>query len=44
MFWKKFCKTCQEIIGSNHIDILEMDASKTGIDDVRELIENSKYS
>ncbi len=40
-----FCRTCQEIINSNHIDILEMDAaSKTGIDDVRELIENSKYS
>ena len=40
-----FCKTCKEIINSNHIDILEMDAaSKTGIDDVRELIENSKYS
>lgn len=42
---EKFCTTCQEIINSNHIDILEMDAaSKTGIDDVRELIENSKYS
>ena len=42
---KKFCPTCKEIISSNHIDILEMDAaSKTGIDDVRELIENSKYS
>jgi len=40
-----FCNTCQEIISSNHIDILEMDAaSKTGIDDIRELIENSKYS
>ena len=40
-----FCPTCEEIISSNHIDILEMDAaSKTGIDDVRELIENSKYS
>ena len=40
-----FCITCQEIVNSNHIDILEMDAaSKTGIDDVRELIENSKYS
>ena len=44
------CKTgeychCSEIINSNHMDILEMDAaSKTGIDDVRELIENSKYS
>ncbi len=40
-----FCSTCKEIINSNHIDILEMDAaSKTGIDDVRELIENSRYS
>ena len=39
------CTTCKEIVNSNHIDILEMDAaSKTGIDDVRELIENSKYS
>ena len=36
---------CQEIVNSNHMDVLEMDAaSKTGIDDVRELIENSKYS
>ena len=36
---------CKEIVGSNHMDVLEMDAaSKTGIDDVRELIENSKYS
>ncbi len=42
---KNYCSTCQEIINSNHIDILEMDAaSKTGIDDIRELIENSKYS
>ena len=42
---EKFCPTCEEIIGSNHIDILEIDAaSKTGIDDIRELIENSKYS
>ncbi len=42
---QNFCQTCEEIIESNHIDILEMDAaSKTGIDDVRELIENSKYS
>ena len=42
---KNFCSTCQQIIDSSHIDILEMDAaSKTGIDDVRELIENSKYS
>ncbi len=42
---ENFCSTCNEIINSNHIDILEMDAaSKTGIDDIRELIENSKYS
>jgi len=42
---ENFCPTCKEIISSNHIDILEMDAaSKTGIDDIRELIENSKYS
>ncbi len=42
---KNLCSTCKDIVNSNHIDILEMDAaSKTGIDDVRELIENSKYS
>jgi DNA polymerase-3 subunit gamma/tau len=36
---------CKEIVNSNHMDILEMDAaSKTGIDDIRELIENAKYS
>ena len=36
---------CAEIVNSNHMDILEMDAaSKTGIDDIRELIENAKYS
>ena len=36
---------CTEIVNSNHMDIIEMDAaSKTGIDDVRELIENAKYS
>ena len=36
---------CTEIVNSNHMDILEMDAaSKTGIDDIRELIENAKYS
>ncbi len=42
---KDTCHHCQEIESSNHIDVLEMDAaSKTGIDDVRELIENSKYN
>ena len=36
---------CIEIVNSNHMDILEMDAaSKTGIDDIRELIEDAKYS
>ena len=41
---ENFCQSCKEIVDSNHIDVLEMDAaSKTGIDDVRELIENSKY-
>ena len=39
------CNHCSEIENSNHIDVLEMDAaSKTGIDDVRELIESSKYN
>ncbi len=39
------CSSCKEIMNSSHIDVLEMDAaSKTGIDDVREIIENSKYS
>ena len=39
------CNHCNEIENSNHIDVLEMDAaSKTGIDDVRELIESSKYN
>ena len=42
---KKPCSSCSEINDSRHIDVLEMDAaSKTGIDDVRELIESSKYS
>ncbi|MDC3005375.1 DNA polymerase III subunit gamma/tau [Candidatus Pelagibacter sp.] len=39
-----FCSNCESIINSNHIDVLEMDAaSKTGVEDVRELIEFSKY-
>ena len=38
-----FCH-CESIANSNHIDILEMDAaSKTGIDDIREILEASKY-
>ena len=42
---KNLCSHCKQIEESNHIDVLEMDAaSKTGIDDVRELIENAKYN
>ena len=38
-----FCH-CEAITNSNHIDVLEMDAaSKTGIDDIRELIDSAKY-
>ena len=38
------CDTCNSISNSSHIDVLEMDAaSKTGVDDVRELIEFSRY-
>ncbi len=40
----EMCEHCSAISSSNHIDILEMDAaSKTGIDDVRDLIEFSRY-
>ena len=38
------CENCKSIADSSHIDILEMDAaSKTGVDDVRDLIEFSRY-
>ena len=38
------CENCNSISNSNHIDVLEMDAaSKTGVDDVRDLIEFSRY-
>jgi len=38
------CENCKSISNSNHIDVLEMDAaSKTGVDDVRDLIEFSRY-
>ena len=41
---EKKCDQCDSIANSNHIDVLEMDAaSKTGVDDVRELIEFSRY-
>ena len=42
---QNLCNHCKQIENSNHIDVLEMDAaSKTGIDDVRELIESAKYN
>ena len=38
-----YCE-CDDITKSNHIDVLEMDAaSKTGVDDIRDLLESSKY-
>ena len=41
---ENLCKNCDAISNSNHIDVLEMDAaSKTGVDDVRDLIEFSRY-
>lgn len=41
---EKFCENCEAISNSSHIDVLEMDAaSKTGVDDVRDLIEFSRY-
>ena len=41
---KKYCDNCEAISNSNHLDVLEMDAaSKTGVDDVRDLIEFSRY-
>ncbi len=41
---ENFCASCKSISESSHIDVLEMDAaSKTGVDDVRDLIEFSRY-
>jgi DNA polymerase-3 subunit gamma/tau len=41
---KDLCDNCKSIADSSHIDVLEMDAaSKTGVDDVRDLIEFSRY-
>ncbi|WP_440910966.1 DNA polymerase III subunit gamma/tau [Candidatus Pelagibacter sp.] len=44
MCMDNLCENCQSIANSSHIDVLEMDAaSKTGVDDVRDLIEFSRY-
>ena len=41
---ENLCENCEAITSSSHIDVLEMDAaSKTGVDDVRDLIEFSRY-
>ena len=38
------CDNCRAIAEDRHVDVLEMDAaSHTGVDDVRELIENVRY-
>ena len=38
------CENCEAITNSSHIDVLEMDAaSKTGVDDVRDLIDFARY-
>ncbi|MBR0551907.1 DNA polymerase III subunit gamma/tau [Stakelama marina] len=39
------CEPCRAIAEGRHIDVIEMDAaSHTGIDDVREIIEGSRYA
>ncbi len=38
------CDSCQSIRSDHNLDVIEMDAaSKTGVDDVREIIDNVKY-
>ena len=38
------CSNCTAIIDGNHVDVLEMDAaSRTGVDDIREIIESIYY-
>ena len=40
----KYCEHCEAVTNSNHIDVMEIDAaSNTGVDNVRELIEFSRY-
>ena len=41
---ENLCENCKAITSTSHIDVLEMDAaSKTGVDDIRDLIEFSRY-
>ena len=38
------CEHCRAISDDNHMDVIEMDAaSRTGVDDIRELIEGVRY-
>jgi DNA polymerase-3 subunit gamma/tau len=38
------CKNCESFQHNNHPDVIEIDAaSRTGVDDVREIIESSEY-
>ena len=38
------CNSCLAVLEDNNLDVLEMDAaSKTGVDDIREIIDNIKY-
>ena len=40
-----FCENCESIINSSHIDVMEIDAaSHTGIDNIRELLDFSRYA
>jgi len=39
------CENCKSIAASRHVDVLEMDAaSRTGVDDIREIIESVRYA
>ncbi|MDA0338570.1 MAG: DNA polymerase III subunit gamma/tau [Proteobacteria bacterium] len=39
------CKNCLAIAESSHVDVIEMDAaSRTGVDDVREIIDSVRYA
>lgn len=38
------CSSCISIVDDRHLDVIEMDAaSRTGVDDIRELIDSAKY-
>jgi DNA polymerase-3 subunit gamma/tau len=38
------CQQCLDILGDRHLDVIEMDAaSRTGVEDIREIIDASRY-